>query len=274
MLLFSSKLLESIMYNYLYKCLVENSIRYQKQFGFQNTHSTEDTILQLLNQIIDAFSQEEYTLWIFIDLFKAFDTVNHNILLGKLKAYGIQSENLKWCRSYLSNRKQFISYDDSKTEMKIVICDLSQGSILGPLFFLIFVNDLNNSTKVLDCVLFADDTNLYCSDSKIRALFETANQELSQINNWFFAINLFLNVQKTKYMFFHKLTDEENIPLKLPSLQLHGNIIERENSLKFLGVILDEHLTWKKHKKLIENNVSKSVDVLCKTNKLINSKSL
>ena len=205
MLLFSSKLLESIMYNYLYKCLVENSIRYQKQFGFQNTHSTEDTILQLLNQIIDAFSQEEYTLWIFSDLFKAFDTVNHNILLEKLKAYGIQSENLKWCRSYLSNRKQFISYNDSETEMKIVICGLSQGSTLGPLLFLIFVSDLNNSTKVLDRVLFADDTNLYCSGSKIRALFETANQELSQINDWFFAINLFLNVQKTKYMFFHNL---------------------------------------------------------------------
>ena len=124
------------MYNYLYKCLVENSILYQKQFGFQNAHSTKDAILQLLNQIIDTFSQEEYTLWIFIDLFKAFDTVNHNILLEKLKAYGIQSENLKRCRSYLSNRKQFISYGDSKTEMKIVICGLSQGSILEPFLFL------------------------------------------------------------------------------------------------------------------------------------------
>ena len=134
-LLFSSKLLESIMYNYLYKCLVENSILYRKQFGFQNAHSTEDAILQLLNQIIDTFSQEEYTLWIFIDLFKAFDTVNHNILLEKLKAYGIQSENLKRCRRYLSNRKQFVSYSDSKTEMKIVICGLSQGSILGPFLF-------------------------------------------------------------------------------------------------------------------------------------------
>ena len=142
------------MYNHLYKCLVENSILYQKQFGFQNAHSTEDTILQLLNQIIDAFSQEEYTLWIFSDLFKAFDTVNHNILLEKLKAYGIQSENPKWFRSYLSNRKQFISYDDSKTEMKIVKCVVLQGPILGPLFFLIFVNDLSNSTKVFDPVLF------------------------------------------------------------------------------------------------------------------------
>ena len=142
------------MNNRLYKFLVENNILYQKQFGFQNLHSTDHAILQLMNQLTDAFSQEKYNLGIFIDLSNAFDTVNYNILLEKLKAYGIQSENPKWFRSYLSNRKQFISYDDSKTEMKIVKCVVLQGPILGPLFFLIFVNDLSNSTKVFDPVLF------------------------------------------------------------------------------------------------------------------------
>ena len=163
----------------------------------------------------------------------------------------------------MSNRKQFISCNDSKAEMKIVKCDVPLGSILGPLFFLIFVNDLNNSTtKVLDPVLFADDTNLFCSDNNMRALFETANQELSQINDWFLANKLSLNVEKTKYMLFHKLTDQENIPLKLPLLKLNRKIIEREYSFKFLGVILDEHLTWKKYIQLIENKVSKNVGVL------------
>ena len=99
---------EHIMYNRLYKFLVEKNIPYQKQFGFQNAHSTEHAILQLVNQITEAFSQGKYTLGIFLDLSKAFDTVDHNILLEKLKAYGIQSENLKWFRSYLSNRKQLI----------------------------------------------------------------------------------------------------------------------------------------------------------------------
>ena len=180
-----------------------------------------------MNQITEAFSQGKYTLWIFLDLSKAFDTVNHNILLEKLKAYGIQSENLKWFRSYLSNRKQFLLYDDFKTEVKIVKCGIPQSSILGPLLFLIFVNDLSNSTKDLDPVLFADDTNLFCSDNNIRTLFETANQELSQINDWFLANKLSLNVEKTKYMLFHKCIDQENIPLKLPLLQLNSNIIER-----------------------------------------------
>ena len=188
-----SKLLERKMYNRLYKFLLENNILYQKQFGFQNTHSTEHAILQLVNQITEAFSQGNYILGTFLDLSKAFDTVNHNILLEKLKANGIQSENLKLFRSYLSNRKQFILYVDFKPEMKIVKCDVPQGSILGPLLFLIFVNDLSNWTKVLDPVLFTDDTNLFCSDNNIRTLFETANQELSKINDWFLANKLSLN---------------------------------------------------------------------------------
>ena len=153
-----------------------------------------------MNQITEAFSQGKYTLGIFLDLSEAFDAVNHNILLEKLKAYGIQSENLKWFRSYLSNRKQFILFDDFKTEVKIVKCGVPQGSMLGSLLFPNFVNDLSNSTKVLDLVLFADDTNLFCSDSNIRTLFETANQELSQINDWFLPKKLSLNVEKTKYM--------------------------------------------------------------------------
>ena len=195
---------------------------------------------------------------------KAFDTVNHDISLEKLKAYAIQSGNLKWFRSYLSNRKQFILYDDFKTEVKIVKFGVPQSSMLGPLLFLIFVNDISNSTKVLHPVLFVGDTNLFCSGSNIGTLFEIAKQELSQINDWFLANKLSLNVEKTKYMFFHKRIEQENIVLKLPLLQLNSNIIKKENSLKFLGVILDEHLTWKKHIQLIENKVSKNVGVLYK----------
>ena len=195
---------------------------------------------------------------------KAFDTVNHDISLEKLKAYAIQSENLKWFRSYLSNRKQFILYDDFKTEVKIVKFGVPQSSMLGPLLFLIFVNDMSNSTKVLHPVLFVGDTNLFCSGSNIGTLFEIAKQELSQINDWFLANKLSLNVEKTKYMFFHKRIEQENIVLKLPLLQLNSHIIEKENSLKFLGVILDEHLNWKKHIQLIENKVSKNVGVLYK----------
>ena len=109
--------------------------------------------------------------------------------------------------------------------MKIVKCGVPQGSILEPLLFLIFVKNLNNSTKVIDPVLFVDNTNLFCTDNNIRTLFETTNQELNQINYWFLANKLSLNVGETKYIVFHKLTDQDNLPLKLPSLELNGNII-------------------------------------------------
>ena len=142
------------MYNLLYKFFIENNILYQKQFRFQNAHSTDHAILQIVNQITEAFSQEKCALWILIDLSKAFDAVNAvwcSLLVEKLKAYGVQSENLTWIRSYLRNRKQFISLGDVKTEIKIVRTKnyAPQGSILGLLLFLIFVSDHNNSTKVL-----------------------------------------------------------------------------------------------------------------------------
>ena len=129
---------------------------------------------------------------------------------------------------------------------EIAKCGFPQGFIPGLLFFLIFVNDLNSSTKVLDPVPFANNTDLFCSDSDIRTVFEIANKKLGQISDWLLVNKLSLNVEKTKYMLFCKLTDQENIPSKLPPLQLNGNIIKRENFLKFLGVIREEHLTWRK----------------------------
>ena len=119
----------------------------------------------------------------------------------------------------------------------------TQQTILGQL---LERNNLSNSTKVIDPVFFADNTNLFCSDNNVRTLFKTTNQGLNQINDWFLANKLSLNVGKIKYLLFHKLADQENIPLKLPSLQLNGNIIERENCFKFLSVSLDERLTMKK----------------------------
>ena len=130
-----SKILERIMYNRLYAFLIENNILYDKQFGFQKEHSTEHAILQLTNQILQSFSHGTFTLGVFIDLSKAFDTVDHSILLKKLSLYGVRNVNLKWFKSYLSNRKQYISTDQGNTDMATISCGVPQGSILGPLLF-------------------------------------------------------------------------------------------------------------------------------------------
>ena len=132
-----SKILERIMYNRLYKYLTDNNILYKKQFGFQTGHSTEHAVIQLVDQINSNVEKDQYTLGVFIDLSKAFDTVDHKILIAKLENYGIKGINLLWFISYLEHCKQFIQYDISSTSYKSIICGVPQGSVLGPLLFLI-----------------------------------------------------------------------------------------------------------------------------------------
>ena len=181
-----SKSLERIMYNRLYKYLVENNILYSKQFGFQNSYSTDHAVVQLVDQIIESFENNKYTLGVFIDLSKAFDTVDHCILLKKLELYGITDINYGWLKSYLSNRRQFVQINEKeKTSLETISCGVPQGSILGPLLFLLYVNDLKNASNILDPIMFADDTNLFFTHKNIRYLFQIVNQKLENIIPWF-----------------------------------------------------------------------------------------
>ena len=268
-----SKILERIMFNRLYSFLQVNNTLYKKQFGFQKEHSTEHAILQLTNQIQQSFQENLLTIGVFIDLSKAFDTVDHKILLKKLSFYGIRNKNLKWFESYLSGRKQFISSEQGNTDMEDITFGVPQGSILGPLLFLIFVNDLNNSTS-LDPIMFADDTNLFYSHKNIETLFETVNKELININIWFQANKLSLNTKKTKFVLFHKPRTKVKLPLSLPVLKINNVTIERVKALKFLGVIIDENITWKHHIGVIENKISKNIGILFKASKYLNFRCL
>ena len=257
-----SKLLERIMYNRLYDYLVQNNILYNKQFGFQNGHSTDHAVIQLVDEIMKSFDQNLFTLGIFIDLSKAFDTVDHKILTKKLELYGIKNNNLNFFKSYLSDRKQGVSFNNTHSQLKPIVCGVPQGSILGPLLFLIYVNDLYLSSKLLHFILFADDTNLFFSHKNLKTLFFKMNAELSKINEWFKANKLSLNVTKTKFILFLKSSKVDDIPLKLPDLNINNINIKRVNSMKFLGVILDQHLNWNEHLKLIENKTSKCIGIM------------
>ena len=270
-----SKILERIMYNGLFKYLKTNNILYSKQFGFQEGHSTEHAIIQLIDQINNSFEKNHYTLGIFIDLSKAFDTVDYNILIKKLNKYGIKGNNLKWFESYLNNRKQYITYGtDKSTEFENMICGVPQGSILGPLLFLMYINDLPIASKVLDPIMFADDTNLFYSHYDIKILFNTVNEELKKLVIWFTSNKLSLNIKKTKYTFFHKNSVKDKIPLKLPDLHIFDKTIERTSSIKFLGVMLDENITWSNHINIIEKKIAKNIGLLYKARVLLNKESL
>ena len=163
-------------------------------------------------KLIIVFEKNHFTLGISIDLKKAFDTVDHAILIKKLKHYGIKRNNLRWFESYLENRKQYITYETTKfTTFENMTCGVPQGSILGPLLFLLYINDLPNVSNILDPILFADDTNLFYSHHNIKEFFTTVNKELQKLGDWFTSNKLSLNIKKTKYTFFHKNSVKDSI---------------------------------------------------------------
>ena len=183
--------MERITYNKLYTYLAENNILFNKQFGFTAGCFTEHSLLELIDQISDSFNDKSYFLGICIDLSKAFDTVNHKILLKKLQHYGIKGKNSSWFGSYLTDRKQYINFEindnNEKTDLLNIICGVPQGSILGLLLFIIYINDLWQVSDILKPIMFADDTNLFCSSNDIKTLFLNTNLELKKISEWFWA---------------------------------------------------------------------------------------
>ena len=210
-------MLEKIMYNRL-KYLTENNLLHCKQFGFQKGHFPEHAFLQLVEQINQSFEKNEFTLGVFVDLSKAFHTVDHQIFLKKLEYYGIAVNNLRWFENYLKDRQQFISFENNSNRKVTITCGVPQVSILEPSLFLLYVNDLHHASKVLNPIMFAEGTNLFFSHNNINLLFEKMNKELTNVSNWFNANNLSLNVKTTKFSFFHKSSKKDNIPLRLPNL--------------------------------------------------------
>ena len=165
--------------------------------------------------------------------------------MKKLEIYRITGANLVWFRSYLTNRKQYIYINnDTKTNEQKVACGVPQGSILGPLSFLIYVNDLPSVSNLLNTIMFADDANLFFEHKDISFLFSTVNRELQNINKWFISNKLSSNVKKTKFSIFHKASRRDDLPLVLPKLFINNEVIKRQSSIKFLVILLDENLSW------------------------------
>ncbi len=240
------------MFNKVISFLNGNNILYTHQYGFREKHSTIHPVLHLLNHCADSNNKQpkEHTLAIFCDLSKAFDVINHKILLHKLTHYGLRGIVTKWFQSYLSNRQQFVEIENFKSSLGPIVCGVPQGSILGPLLYLLYVNDICNSTdtKILS---FADDTTLYVSNSNLIELFRDANISMTALYEWFCSNQLSLNASKTKYMVIrapnikHDFSDL-NITIQGITLTRIGSD-QMEQSITFLGVHLDEHLTWKNH---------------------------
>ena len=173
------------------------------QFGFREKHSTTHALLSLTESIKHSIDNGKFGCGIFLDLQKAFDTVNHDILIKKLEHYGIRGNVLDWFRSYLRGRFQYVSVNGHLSDLLPISCGVPQGSVLGSLLFLIYVNDLPNISKVLQVYLFEDDTSISFESDNLLTLQKVVNRELRKVRKWLEANRLSLNISKTNYVIFH-----------------------------------------------------------------------
>ena len=197
-----SKIFEKIIYARITDYVCKNEIINPSQFGFRSGHSTYMALLNLYDKVSEAIDNNEYCIGVFIDLSKAFDTIKHDILLKKLELYGIRGIANDLIKNYLFNRQQFVRFNNSQSSLKNAYCGVPQGSILGPLLFLLYINDITYCCKYLKFILFADDTNLLYSNPDFNQLINITNSELDILSDWFRANMLSLNVAKTNYMLF------------------------------------------------------------------------
>ena len=266
-----SKILEKIMYKRVMKYLDMHSMLFQSQYGFRKKHSTNLATIALVTKILQAIDNSEYTIGVFLDLAKAFDTVNHEILLKKLEHYGIRGIALEWFKNYLTNRKQIIKYKSEKSESLTIKCGVPQGSVLGPLLFLIYMNDISRSSEILSIILFADDTNLFFSHKNLFTLKETMNRELSKIASWLSANKLSLNIKKTHFIIFKSRGKKSNQHV---SIIINNQEIEQVKCTKFLGLYIDDEFTWKYHIDQVASKISKMTGILAKARHYLSLKTL
>ena len=265
-----SKILEKIIHQRLYDFLNCNNLLIPNQFGFRKSHSTDHAIIQLYDKIINSFSKKEHAISIFMDLSKAFDTIDHKILICKLSHYGIRGTVLSWFKDYLNNRQQYVSFQSIESHKLKIQCGVPQGSILGPLLFILYINDIIKSSPTLNFILFADDTNIFYSHKDLDILNATLNSELSKIQLWLKCNKLSLNIKKTNYMYFRNV---HSPPVKC-NININGAPLIEKDSIKFLGITIDCHLTWYDHVRNIISAVSRNIGILYKLRYLISTKSL
>ena len=248
--------MKSLFTNACILFLCKYNVIYELQFGFRSKHSTNHALISLTEMVRKAMDDGKFACGVFIDLQKAFDTVDHDILLEKLKCYGLSSDCLEWFLSYLASRHQRCSANGTLSTARFLTHGVPQGTILGPVLFLIYINDLPNCLDYSTPRLYADDTTLTFSDCDMAMLQHQMKIDLQQIEKWLRANKLTLNVLKSEYMLVGSRQKLSTLDQNSMSLSVDGLPLKRCNEAKCLGVLIDEHLTWKKHIQSITSKVS------------------
>ena len=242
------KIFEKIIYTRFYSFFNSKNLLYEKQFGFRKSHSTSHAINHSVTHVTNEKLKKNYVLGIFIDLSKAFDTIDHKYLVQKLERYGIRGSSNKLIKSYLSNRQQYTECLGEKSELLQVEYGVPQGSVLGPLLFLIYINDIINcSPGDGEFILFADDTNIFVSAKSLDEAYSKANKLLESLTQYMIFNKLHINMTKCSYILFKPNGKHTEEPLPHHQLVINNTIIKQVSHTKFLGVIIDENLSWDNH---------------------------
>ena len=264
-----SKIFEKVAFKQISEYFTCNNLLFNSQYGFRENNSTELAALEFVDRIKLEMDRKKIPFSIFMDLSKAFDTLNHDILLTKLRYYSIGGVALNWFQSYLTKRTQYVQYNDTSSYIREIETGVPQGSILGPLLFIIYMNDIHTVSQKFTFILYADDTTLIsplCSfihsrQSDMDYVSTMINIELSKISDWLAVNKLSLNTAITKFMLFHnyqKTIDEDDIP----HLTINDTIIERVTEFIFFGLTINEFMNWNSHASKISNKISRTLGVM------------
>ena len=236
-----SNVIEKTVCTRLNDFLEKYELLYDLQFGFRKNYSTNHALINLVTNINDILEGGEYACGIFIDLQKAFDTVNHDILLNKLEIYGVRGIPLNWFESYLKGRKQFVALESANSDIQVMDFGVPQGSILGPLLFLIYINDFRRSVKSGLVQHFADDTVILFRNTSMKKLNRILTREISTFYDWLCANRLSLNSTKSDVLLFRAKNKRCEVKF---NLKVKNKRIPLSKKTTYLGIVLDSRLAW------------------------------
>ena len=233
---------EKLLYKRVYGFLDTNTVLHEKQFGFRKSYSIAQALSNISQEIMDSLDKDNYACWVFIDLQKAFDTADHEILLKKRSHHGTRGTVLSLFRSYLTDRKQIVSLGGVNYASKVIKHSVPHGSVLSPLLFLLYINDLFSAIRFSDVRHFADDKNLINISGSLKQLGKQMNLDLRFLSQWLNASKIYLNASKTEHTIYKHARKPYNFDFRL---FINGKRLQPSTSIKYIGDLLDADLSWK-----------------------------